>query len=294
LGKIFEALEKSKKENKRSAPANQPAGQSANQPISQPANQPISQPVSQPTGQPVNRQIFKDNLDENLVTLLNPQSFESEQFKILRTNLLFPVSGKSPRCIMITSALPGEGKSFVSANLAISIAQNIDEHVLLMDCDIRKPTMHSAFGFVDVQGLSEYLSKGISLSSLLIKTDLNKLTLLPAGSPPANPAELLSSQQMSELIKEVKERYNNRYIIIDSPPPQLTAETSAIARHVDGIIFVVKYGSTPRHIVTKLINILGKEKILGVVVNYFDARSSMYNRYSKYGKYYQKYSYYHK
>jgi len=286
LGKIFEALEKSKKENKRSAPANQP--------ISQPANQPISQPVSQPTGQPVNRQIFKDNLDENLVTLLNPQSFESEQFKILRTNLLFPVSGKSPRCIMITSALPGEGKSFVSANLAISIAQNIDEHVLLMDCDIRKPTMHSAFGFVDVQGLSEYLSKGISLSSLLIKTDLNKLTLLPAGSPPANPAELLSSQQMSELIKEVKERYNNRYIIIDSPPPQLTAETSAIARHVDGIIFVVKYGSTPRHIVTKLINILGKEKILGVVVNYFDARSSMYNRYSKYGKYYQKYSYYHK
>ena len=294
MGKIFEALEKSKKENKRSAPANQPAGQSANQPISQPANQPISQPVSQPTGQPVNRQIFKDNLDENLVTLLNPQSFESEQFKILRTNLLFPVSGKSPRCIMITSALPGEGKSFVSANLAISIAQNIDEHVLLMDCDIRKPTMHSAFGFVDVQGLSEYLSKGISLSSLLIKTDLNKLTLLPAGSPPANPAELLSSQQMSELIKEVKERYNNRYIIIDSPPPQLTAETSAIARHVDGIIFVVKYGSTPRHIVTKLINILGKEKILGVVVNYFDARSSMYNRYSKYGKYYQKYSYYHK
>jgi len=286
LGKIFEALEKSKKENKRSAPANQPAGQSA--------NQPISQPVSQPTDQPVNRQIFKDNLDENLVTLLNPQSFESEQFKILRTNLLFPVSGKSPRCIMITSALPGEGKSFVSANLAISIAQNIDEHVLLMDCDIRKPTMHSAFGFVDVQGLSEYLSKGISLSSLLIKTDLNKLTLLPAGSPPANPAELLSSQQMSELIKEVKERYNNRYIIIDSPPPQLTAETSAIARHVDGIIFVVKYGSTPRHIVTKLINILGKEKILGVVVNYFDARSSMYNRYSKYGKYYQKYSYYHK
>lgn len=286
MGKIFEALEKSKKENKRSAPANQPAGQSA--------NQPISQPVSQPTDQPVNRQIFKDNLDENLVTLLNPQSFESEQFKILRTNLLFPVSGKSPRCIMITSALPGEGKSFVSANLAISIAQNIDEHVLLMDCDIRKPTMHSAFGFVDVQGLSEYLSKGISLSSLLIKTDLNKLTLLPAGSPPANPAELLSSQQMSELIKEVKERYNNRYIIIDSPPPQLTAETSAIARHVDGIIFVVKYGSTPRHIVTKLINILGKEKILGVVVNYFDARSSMYNRYSKYGKYYQKYSYYHK
>ena len=278
MGKIFEALEKSKKENKSSAPTNGPTGQ----------------PANRPTGQPANGQIFKDNLDRNLITLLNPQSFESEQFKILRTNLLFPVSGKPPRCIMITSAVPGEGKSFVSANLAVSIAQNIDEHVLLVDCDIRKPTMHSVFGFVDVQGLSEYLSKGIALSSLLIKTDLNKLTLLPAGTPPPNPAELLSSQQMSELVKEVKERYNDRYIIIDSPPPQLTAETSAIARHVDGIILVVKYGGTPRHIVAELIDILGKEKILGVVVNWYDIRSSISNKYGKYGKYYRKYSYYHK
>lgn len=298
MGKIFEALEKSKKENKRSAPTNRGSelvvdrqtGKRANGPTGQLTNKKQVVSVSTETREP----LYKDNLDKNLVTLLNPQSFESEQFKILRTNLLFPVSGKPPRCIMITSAVPGEGKSFVSANLAVSIAQNIDEHVLLVDCDIRKPTIHSVFGFDDVQGLSEYLSKGIALSSLLIKTDLNKLTLLPAGNPPPNPAELLSSQQMSELIKEVKERYNDRYIIIDSPPPQLTAETSAIARQVDGVILVVKYGCTPRHIVAELIDILGKEKILGVVVNWYDIRSSISNRYGKYGKYYKKYSYYHK
>ena len=85
-----------------------------------------------------------------MVSLLEPQSFEAEQFKHLRTNILFPVSGKPPRLIMVTSALPDEGKSFVSANLAVSIAQNINEHVLLIDCDMRCPSIHKSFGFGDI------------------------------------------------------------------------------------------------------------------------------------------------
>ena len=120
--------------------------------------------------------IYGDNqIDKNMVALLKPQSFEAEQFKILRTNLLFPSSGKSPRTIMVTSAIPSEGKSTIAANLAISIAQGIQEYVLLIDCDIRRPRVHTQFGYGDVPGLSDYLSKGTPLSSLLLKTKLNKL-----------------------------------------------------------------------------------------------------------------------
>jgi protein-tyrosine kinase len=236
--------------------------------------------------------VFKSrDVDENIVSLLEPESFEAEQFKHLRTNILFPVSGKPPRSIMVTSSVPGEGKSFVSSNLAVSIAQNIDQHVLLMDCDMRKATIQGNFGFDDVKGLSEYLSKGTSLSSLLLKTEIDKLTILPGGRTPRNPAELMSSKKMAELLKEVTSRYNDRYIIIDSPPPHLTSETSVIARQVDGILLVVKAGSTQRELVGDLLEMMGKEKVLGIVVNWFDVRSSAYygyGKYSKYGKYYGK------
>jgi len=230
--------------------------------------------------------VFKNrDADKNLVSLFEPQSFEAEQFKHLRTNILFPVSGKLPRSIMVTSSVPGEGKSFVASNLAVSIAQNIDQHVLLMDCDIRKATVHSNFGFDDTVGLSEYLSKKTSLSSLLLKTDLNKLTILPGGKPPQNPAELMSSNQMSKLIREVTSKYSDRYIIIDSPPPHLTSETSVIARQVDGILLVVKSGSTDRKLVQELLEMMGKDKVLGIVLNWFDMSSAKYYGYNKYSRY---------
>ena len=184
---------------------------------------------------------------------------------------------------MITSAIPGDGKSFVAANLSVSIAQGVEEHVLLMDCDMRRSSVHLKFGFRgEIPGLSEYLSEGIPLASLLKKTIVDKLTILPGGATPHNPAELLSSQSMQKLIKEVKDRYSDRYIIVDSPPPQLTAETTALAKYIDGIIVVVKYGSTPKHLVTDLIENLGREKIIGVVMNGY--RVPVTDRYS-YGRY---------
>jgi protein-tyrosine kinase len=230
-----------------------------------------------------------NNIDKKMISFLMPQSYEAEQFKMLRTSILFPASGKPPRSIMVTSAVPGEGKSFVSANLAISIAQNIEEHVLIVDCDLRNPCIHKQFGFGSVTGLSEYLSNSTPLGSLFLKTKINKLSILPGGKSPHNPSELLSSQQMSKLLEEVKVRYGNRYIVIDSPPPRLTAETSVIARQVDGIILVVKHRHTNREAVEDLFKILGKEKILGVVLNRCDLRSSGYYGYGKYGKYHKYY-----
>ena len=228
---------------------------------------------------------YNKNPDKNLIVHNDPSSYEAEQFKILRTMILFPVSGIRPRTIMITSALPEEGKSFVASNLAVSMAQNINEHVLLIDGDIRKPSLHNSFGFRDVPGLSEHLSEGRPLSSLILQTMTHKLSLLPAGAPPHNPSELLSSESMSCLIQEVKERYHDRYIILDTPPPRLTAETGALSRQVDGIIVVINSEMTPKPMVEKLVEMVGKEKILGIVMNRFDTRGSKYYAYGKYGTY---------
>lgn len=278
LGKIFDALAKSKKEHIKPSSTNEENTMLTDQ------HQKIVKPSD------IASTFSGNNIDRNLVALINPNSFEAEQFKLLRTNLLFPVSGKPPRIIMITSTVPGEGKSFVAANLAVSIAQGINEHVLLMDCDLRMPSIHRSFGFGNVYGLSDYLANGASLSSSLLKTKVEKLTILPGGKPQHNAAELLSSEKMSQLLAEVKTRYPDRYIIIDSAPPQLTAETGAIARQVDGIIIVVKFGSTRRELVEDTLKKLDKKKMLGVIINRFDIQSMKYGygKYGKYGKYYAK------
>jgi len=275
LGKIFDALEKSKEGLK------EPAIIKKESPVLL-----AEQPDEENNRLKVDEAHIKDrNVDENLVVLLKPHSLEAEQFKMLRTNILFPVAGKPPRSIMVTSALPGEGKTFVSANLAISIALNINEHVLLVDCDFRLPEIHTRFGYGQVSGLSDYLADDAPLHSLLLRPDIHKLTILPAGRPPPNPSELLSSFRMSELLKEVKERYPDRYIIIDSPPPQLTPEASAIARQVDAILLVLRYGSTRRELTKDLIDMVGKEKLIGIVMNRFEVGPSKYYQYSKYGRY---------
>jgi len=205
--------------------------------------------------------------DKKLVVLNNPASFEAEQFRLLKTKILFPSSGPSLRCIMVTSGFQGVGKSFVSSNLAISLAQSIDQYVLLMDCDMRKPTAHKIFGYEDVPGLSDYLRNDAPLSSLFLKTVMPKLTLLPAGPPPSNPAELLSSKKMKALIGEVKNRYDDRYVIMDSAPSKIAAETSAIIQEVDAVVLVVGYGKTPIESIAELVDGIGKDKVASIVVN---------------------------
>lgn len=184
---------------------------------------------------------------------------------------------------MITSPSPDEGKSFISANLAVSIAQSIDEYVLLMDCDLRKPSIHKLFGLNETKGLSDHLSSGIPLASLLKKTFIDKLTLLPGGTIPENPSELLSSEQMRQLLSEMKSRYSDRYVIVDTPPPYITSETNAIARVVDGIVIVIRQGKTRKKEVQDIIDIYGKDKILGVIKNFATKTPGTRYRYKKYG-----------
>lgn len=126
------------------------------------------------------------------------------------------------------------------------------------------------------------------MESLLQKTIVDKLTILPGGGQARNPAELLSSQAMKELLEETKHRYSDRYVIIDTPPPQLTAETTALANYIDGIILVVRYASTPKELVKELLLKFGKDKVIGVVMNGYRVPTTErygYGKYKKYKKY---------
>jgi len=217
----------------------------------------------------------------NLIVYHSPQSVEADLFKVLRTNLLFPGKGTPPKSILVTSAVPGDGKSFVSANLAVSIAQGVEEHVLLLDFDIRRSSLHTMFGLGSVRGLSDHLSDRVPLEQLIHKTPIAKLSILPGGRPPRNPTELLSSKRMQAMLAEVTQRYEDRYVIIDSPPPSMAAEVGAIARNVDGILVVVRAGKTPRQAVAETIEHLGKEKILGIVLNQAQQSVKKYYGYNK-------------
>jgi protein-tyrosine kinase len=236
------------------------------------------------------RQITADlgsdkSFSDSLVMLSFPDSADAETFKILRGQILFPRDGKVPRSMLVTSTYPAEGKTYVVGNLAATLALSIDEYVLAIDADLRRPRLHRMFGYSKVQGLHEYLVGKAGLEELIIKSSINKLSILPAGKPPRNPSELLSSNMMVSFIEEVKERDKDRFIIIDSPPSSVTAESKFISQHVDGIIYVVMANKTPRKDIEKAIDNLGRDKILGIVFNgYEQVRKSYYRYYDRYYK----------
>ena len=229
----------------------------------------------------------KLSADNKLISRMDQDSFEVEQFKKLRTKIMFPASGIPNRSVAVTSTILKEGKSFVAANLALSIARNLDKRrVILVDCDIRVPAIHRIFGYGDdVPGLADYLSAQHSLTSLFLKTDeAEKLSILPGGSSSRNSSELLTSSKMLGLLEKAHTVYKDHYFIFDLPSPKIVAESSVIARRVDGVIIVVQYGRTPQDQVKETIDLVGKEKILGVVLNRFDTsmHSLAYRIFKKY------------
>ncbi len=216
----------------------------------------------------------------NLVSLLYPHSYEAEQFKQLTLNLENPrpeikqlaqnlLSPGQAKVIMVTSARSGEGKSFVAANLATTIARNSNKPVLLIDCDLRSPSCHSYFGVRNTAGLCEYLSGSASLSEVLIKPRISKLTLLPAGLGDLNSFKLLSSRKMASFIKELRNKCPDLRIIIDTAPSTMVAEGKILKKLTDGIVLVTRQRHTNHEEIKELISLLGREKILGFVINHF-------------------------
>lgn len=230
--------------------------------------------------------------NERLFKAVNEDTYLSEVFKSLRSRILHPSDNDTiPQSIMVTSSIPKEGKTFITANLGISLAQTVDKHVLLVDCDLRKPSLATTFGLEYKVGLVDYLRDNVELSELIMKTSLRKLSILPSGKPPGNPAELLGSSRMLSLVKELSRRYEDRIIIFDTPPMLVAAESAVLASHVDGVIIVVRHGRSGKTQIKKLIETIGTDQILGIVFNANDINYMEKNILKGYGYYNQ--SYYH-
>ncbi|WP_067840994.1 CpsD/CapB family tyrosine-protein kinase [Amphibacillus sediminis] len=219
------------------------------------------------------------NSIRHLITKLNPRSPISEQYRTIRTNLQFSAVDNDLETIMITSAGPAEGKSSTAANLAIVFAQQ-EKRVLLVDADMRKPTVHYTFRTDNRRGLSSVLIGELSLSEATAKSEVGNLDILSAGPIPPNPSELLSSKAMSQLIKEAKNYYD--IIVFDTPPVLAVTDAQLLANEVDGTLLVVRSKKTDQEAAVKAKELLlpAKSKLLGVVLN---DRELTKNQYYYYG-----------
>jgi receptor protein-tyrosine kinase/non-specific protein-tyrosine kinase len=259
-----------------------PAAGAAEKPLS--VAPPLAPPVAPPaTRQVANRCITIDAGNRLLPTLSDPHSAVAEQYRKLKSSLMRQASEERfDNLLMVTSAMPGEGKSLTASNLAISMAQEFDVTVLLVDADLRRPSIHSYFGFEQSLGLSDCLQDGTDIGEAIIKTDISKLSVICAGREVANPLELFTSLRMQEAMAEIKHRYNDRYVIIDTPPLLPFAETRSLAHMVDGVIFVIHEGVTPQQSVQDAREVLKGCPVLGVVLNdstTFNTESSHYSSY---------------
>lgn len=218
-----------------------------------------------------------------LPTLADPHSVISEQYRKLKSNLVrLTNEDRFRNLLMVTSAIAGEGKSMTAANLAISMAQEYDLTVLLIDADLRRPSIHSYLGFEQTIGLSDCLVDGIDISDAIIKTDISKLSVISAGREVEKPLELFASKKMKEMMTEIKNRYNDRYVIIDTPPLLLFAEARSLAHIVDGIVLVVHEGEVKQESVLEAKEILAGCPVLGVVLNDSTAVNTVSSGYSRY------------
>jgi len=209
--------------------------------------------------------------DPYLVTVTEPDSPVAEEYRKLKSMVVnITKRGNFQNTLMVTSTIGGEGKTLTALNLAITLSQEYDHTVLLVDADLRQPSIHRYLGMDPQKGLSDCLSNGKDIGSVLIKTGMGKLVVLPSGSRVSNPVELLSSNKMKELVKELKHRYADRYVIIDTPPILPFAEAHAIGSVVDGVIFVVRERHASLNNIKDALGMLKDTNVLGVVYNDVD------------------------
>jgi exopolysaccharide/PEP-CTERM locus tyrosine autokinase len=209
--------------------------------------------------------------DERLIIATENLSGVAENFRKLRTQILHPETGRRARSIMVLSADPQEGKSFVCANLGVSFAHGVGMQALMIDCDLRRPSLQRLFGLKSSKGLVNYLRDEEDLSRLILATGLPKLSIIPSGSPPDNPSELLTSVKMTTMVEELTDRYHDDgLILLDTPPFLAASETVFLAQLVDKVVVVVRWGKSGRENIKKMVDQIGREKIIGVVFNAFE------------------------
>lgn len=208
-----------------------------------------------------------------------PKSIDAEAYRSLRSNIEYSSFDDEYRAIVVTSSVPGEGKSTTSGNLALSLAQSGNK-VLLVDCDMRKPSIHKKFKISNMSGTAELLLRKESFEDVANFYNEN-LTIITAGKIPPNPSEMLSSRAMTAFIKEMKKEF--KYIILDTPPLQAVTDAQVLSTKADGVLLVVRAGSTKRDAVLNSVDLIKKVKgkVIGMVLNGVENKKNSYYYYGE-------------
>jgi exopolysaccharide/PEP-CTERM locus tyrosine autokinase len=226
-------------------------------------------------------------LDQN-----DTKSQLAEEFRVIKRPLVNNMQGgelngiKRSNLILICSSLPGEGKTFVSINLALSIANELDKSVLLIDADVEKPSISKQLGIKQYPGLIEYLENDqVTFSDILLKTDLPNLNVIPAGKRHKYSTELLSSQRMYLFADEVSRRYKDRIVVFDSPPLLVATQAQILAELVGQVVLVIAAEETPQNVVNESVAKLTKCDVVMTLLNKTKRDFDLYGYNYGYGKY---------
>jgi len=208
---------------------------------------------------------FAVRLNPMLVAGLAPASPAAEQYRTLRTRLGQAEGTSALRSVLITSPQKGEGKSITAANLALTMAQELQRRVVIVEADLRKPSLQHIFGLPPGPGLAEFLSGAAELKDVMKSLADHHLTVIPGGRAPMNPAELLGSTAMRRLVDHLRTRFDK--VILDTPPVLPLADVAVLAPLVDGILMVVRAGFTTRPAIENALRCFDSSRLIGVVLN---------------------------
>ena len=220
---------------------------------------------------------------KSIISYNDPKSVISEQYRAIRTNIEYSNVDQNTKTILVTSSDKNEGKTTTVSNLAVSFA-NLNKKVLIIDCDLRNPSIHKMFKLNNIYGLTDILAKDRAVDKCIQETELKNLYVLTAGATPPNPAEILSSEKMKNLIEDLKNIYD--YIFIDTPPIGLVTDAGVLSSFIDGVVLVVKSESVEKKYLEETKKKLDAvdARILGAILNSYKSEQKDYNYYSYYGK----------
>lgn len=220
--------------------------------------------------------VEESSLLENRIFTPSGNSMVMDRYNLLRTQIFNKTRSNGSNVLLVTSVVKGEGKTLTAINLAISIAREVNQTVLLVDADLRCPTIHKFFGLDTNSGLSDYLLYDIPLPNLLVNPGIEKLVILPGGKSIPNSTETLGSPKTAALVKEMKDRYKDRYIILDSSPILNSPDPLVFSSYVDGILLVVEAGKTTTDQIKEALDLLKGKNILGTILNKAEFREKDY------------------
>ena len=224
----------------------------------------------------------KSTLYRNRVVAGRERDEFADAYRMLRSRVMHKLNAGGWTSVGVTSTGPGQGKSLTSANLAVSIAQKVNNSALLVDFDLRRPSIRKLFDYRGPMGLQHYISKQVPLDEVLFNPGIDRLVVLPGGKPNNRSSELLASHKVVELTREVIARYPSRIVIFDLPPVLATDDALTILPHLDSCLLVVEEGHAKRNEVRRAIELLDEFNLIGTVLNKSRDKHSAYSYKTKY------------